>query len=238
MSAAPITHVFFEVPGVLVDRAALRQRYRANLGRIMAERYGGDASAWSVAYDEVLADWDSYYADLNLSGEDGLADASEGRFRTTRALFRLKERPEPNQAELTALAQELPALASANSAALYPEVPTVLRPLDEAGLVLGVISYSLSGVLEALLEPVLPHFKGAIWGIDRAEQFDKDVQRYQLAALSAQVKPERCLVVDDEPLALMNAEQAGMQTFKSRGAAGLRGLAVRWMQAASTPAPL
>ncbi|MEO8395909.1 MAG: hypothetical protein ABI700_23135, partial [Chloroflexota bacterium] len=89
-STRPITHVFFEVPGVLVDRAALRRGYRANLGRIMAERYEGSAVEWCAAYDCILADWDSYYADLNLSGDDGIADMREGQYRTTRALFRRK----------------------------------------------------------------------------------------------------------------------------------------------------
>ena len=238
MSAASITHVFFEVPGVLVDRAALRQSYRAHLARIMAERYGGFAAEWSVAYDQVLADWDNYYADLNLSGEDGLMDAREGSFRTTRALFRLKGTPEPNKSELTALARELPELASQGGETLFPKVPALLRQLDEAGLVLGVISYSLNGVIQALVAPVQSHFKGTIWGIDRAEQFDKDVQRFQAAAFSAQVEPERCLMVDDEPLALLNAKQAGMQTFHSRGAAELCGLAERCLRAASASSQL
>jgi beta-phosphoglucomutase-like phosphatase (HAD superfamily) len=89
----------------------------------------------------------------------------------------------------------------------------MLRQLDEAGVVVGVISYSLSGVVNALIAPVRAYFKGAIWGIDRSERFDKDVERYLAAATSAQAEPERCLIVDDQPLPLLHAKQAGMQTL-------------------------
>jgi len=228
LSEAAITHVFFELPGVLVDRSVFRRTYRANLARIMAERYTGNPPEWAAAYDHVLADWDSYYADLNLSSEDGIADLWEGLYRTTRALFRLTGVPEPTQPELTRLSRELPELASRGCDALFPEVPTLLGQLDQAGLVLGVISYSLTGVASALIAPVERYFKGAVWGSDRAEHFEKDVERYLAAALSAQVTPERCLMVDYQPLALLSAQQAGMQTFRvCPGDSPLRGLAAR-----------
>ncbi len=217
--------MFFEVPGVLVDRAALRLAYSRNLGQIMAERYGLTPLDWTNAYHQVLSDWDSYYADLNLSGDDGIADMWEGLFRTTRALFRLTGSTEPAKADLIALSRELPALASRGCDTLYPEAADVLAQLDTAGLILGVVSYSISAQLAALLDPVRQHLKGALWGADNAERFEKDTQRYQLAALHAQVAPEACLVVDDQPLVLENARKAGIQTLQiCRDQGGLRGL--------------
>ncbi|HVU11431.1 MAG TPA: HAD family hydrolase [Phototrophicaceae bacterium] len=219
--------MFFEVPGVLVDRAALRRGYSRALGQMMAERYGLTPRDWTRAYAQVLTDWDSYYADLNLSGDDGLADLWEGLFRTTRALFRLSGVPEPAHTDLIALSRELPALASRDCHALYPEVADVLAQLDAAGLTLGVISYAISAQLAALLQPVIGHFKGAIWGTDTAERFEKDAQRYRLAALHAQVAPEQCLVVDDQALALANARKTGMRTvLLCRDNGDLRGLLI------------
>jgi FMN phosphatase YigB (HAD superfamily) len=207
-----ITHVFFDVHDVLVDRAQLGRCYAENVGRIMAQRYGLTPEVWAQANREIVADWDSYYTDLNLSGEDGIAHMWEGVFRTTRALFRLTGAPEPPKAELTALSRELPGLAATGCAVLYPEVPEVLAALDHAGVILGVISHSLDNQIRASLAPVLHHFKGTIWSADYAGRFDKDVQRYQIAA--AHTTTAACLVVDDKPTPLLNARRAGMQTLQ------------------------
>lgn len=211
-----LTHVFFDAHDVLVDRARLRDVYQARLGVIMTERYGLTPAAWAKAYRQIVADWDSYYADLNLSGDDGIADMWEGVFRTTRALFRLSGAPEPDKPELTTLSRELPALAVQGGDVLYPEAGDVVARLDSAGLILGVICHSMVSQLEAMLAPIRRHFRGAIWGADNAERFEKDAQRYQSAALSAGVALESCLMLDDKELPLLNAKQAGMRAIQIR----------------------
>ncbi len=67
-----ITHVFFDVHDVLVDREPLKLYYAETLGQIMAARYGKTPDDWARAYHRVVQDWFSYYADLNLSGDEGL----------------------------------------------------------------------------------------------------------------------------------------------------------------------
>ncbi len=208
-----ITHIFFDVHDVLVNTAPLAHAYAANLGRVMAERYGLTPADWTQANRRVTADWYSYYADLNLGGDDGIAHMWEGLYRTTRALFRLTNTPEPPKAELLALSRELPGLA-AHGDVLYPEVPAVLEQLDDAGLVLGVISHALNNHICGVLTPVLHHFKGTIWGADTAERFEKDVQRYRAAAYHAHAAPENCLVLDDKPEPLLQARRAGMQALQ------------------------
>lgn len=211
-----ITHVFFDVHDVLVDRAPLSSHYAQTLGTIMTERYGNEPAAWERAYRRVVQDWFSYYADLDLSGDEGLDDMWEGLYRTTRALFRLTGTPEPAKPEMTALARELPVLASAGCDALYPETREILASLDSAGLTLSVISHALSGQVHASLASVLHHFKGTIWGADNAERFDKDVERYELAMFHAGVAPEHCLTLDDKVEPLVNAHAAGMHTIQVR----------------------
>jgi FMN phosphatase YigB (HAD superfamily) len=211
-----LTHIFFDVHDVLVDRTRLGELYTERLGVIMTERYGFTPTAWTTAYRQILADWDSYYADLNLSGDDGIADMWEGIYRTTRALFRLTGAPEPEQAELTAISRELPGLAAQGGDVLYPEVPEVVERLNSAGLTLGVISHSLINQIHASLAPILHHFKGPIWGADNAGRFDKDVQRFQSAALSAGAVLENCLMLDDKQEPLLNARRAGMRTIQIR----------------------
>lgn len=211
-----ITHVFFDVHDVLVDPKRLELNYAANLGAIMAVRYGLTPDVWAQANRRITADWDSYYADLDLCGDDGIAHMWEGLFRTTRALFRLTGVSEPPKVELIALSRELPGLAASGCDALYPEVPGVLAELETAGLVLGVVSHALNGHICAALETVLPRFKAAIWGADNAERFDKDVQRYQLAAAHAGVPAQNCLALDDKIAPLVSARHAGMQTLLIR----------------------
>lgn len=211
-----LTHIFFDVHDVLVDRAHLGQFYSASLGNIMAQRYGLTAEIWTAAYRSILADWDSYYADLNLSGDDGIADMWEGVYRTTRALFRLTGTPEPDKPELTALSRELPGLAAQGGDVLYPEVPDVLERLDSAGIILGVISHSLINQLNASLAPVLHHFKGPVWGADNAGRFDKDVERFLSAARNAQAVPQNCLMLDDKQEPLLNARRAGLHAIQIR----------------------
>lgn len=211
-----LTHIFFDVHDVLADRARLSAVYHQRLGIIMTERYGLTPAVWGAAYQQIVIDWDSYYADLNLSGDDGIADMWEGVFRTTRALFRLSGAPEPDKPELTALSRELPALAVDGGDVLYPEAAEVVARLDGAGLVLGVISHSMVSQIEAMLAPVRQHFKGMIWGADNAGRFEKDVQRYQMAALSAGAVLENCLMLDDKELPLLHARRAGMQAIQIR----------------------
>lgn len=211
-----LTHIFFDVHDVLVDRTRLGESYTERLGVIMTERYGFTADAWTGAYRRILADWDSYYADLNLSGDNGIDDMWEGIYRTTRALFRLTGAPEPDKPELTALSRELPGLAAQGGDVLYPEATEVVERLDEAGLILGVISHSLINQIHASLAPILHHFKGPIWGADNAGRFDKDVQRFRSAADSAGAALENCLMLDDKQEPLLNAKRAGMHAIQIR----------------------
>lgn len=211
-----LTHIFFDVHDVLVDRIQLREFYTARLGEIMHERYGFAPEVWATSYRRILADWDSYYADLNLSGDDGIADMWEGIYRTTRALFRLTGAQEPDKPELTALSRELPGLAAQGGDVLYPEVPDVIARLDDAGLTLGVISHSLIGQIHASLAPILHHFKGPVWGADNAGRFDKDVQRFQSAALSAGAELSNCIMLDDKQQPLLNARRTGMRAIQVR----------------------
>ena len=92
---------------------------------------------------------------------------------------------------------------------LYPEVPEVLAQLDAAGLLLGVISHSLTNQIRASLAPVLHHFKGAIWSADNAGRFEKDVERYQLGRSARIAAPENCLVLDDKMKPLLKRPPRG-----------------------------
>jgi hypothetical protein len=76
----------------LLDRAALRAALPAAWGGALAAGPGGSPDEWASAYRQIQDDWDSYWVDLDLSGDDSLAQWREGRWRVVRGLFRLAGR--------------------------------------------------------------------------------------------------------------------------------------------------
>jgi FMN phosphatase YigB (HAD superfamily) len=205
-----ITYIFFDLLGTLVDSALLSNCYPEALGRVMAERYAGSADAWTQAYRRIVADWENYYADLDLDGEEGLADLLEGELRVTRALFRLTGTREPDQPFVIALARELPFLAARTCEVLYPDARSVIEHLHKSGFVLGVATHVLAPQTRGILmgAGVLPYFQGQLLCPDLIEHFRKDVAFYQ----SATVALEHSLVVDDALDGIRGAQAAGMQT--------------------------
>ncbi len=190
----------------------MRPCYAAQLGQVMAERFGGQPGSWTEANRRILADWDSYYADLDLGGEHGLEDLREGEVRTTRALFRLTQTPEPDHEALMVLARELPYQVSRRCDTFYSDSKPVLERLHAAGYILGIASHATSaqsrGILEGGSVPML--FKGPILGPDVTESFIKNRQFFAAANLD----PQTCLVVDSQAEGIRGAKAAGMRTVQ------------------------
>jgi FMN phosphatase YigB (HAD superfamily) len=209
-----ITHIFFDLHGVLADGMKVHHCYSTGLGRILSKRYGGVPNAWAQANRAIVADWDSYFVDLDLEGDNGLADMWEGMYRTTRAMFRLVGVPEPHHTELLELSREVPGLAVEGCDALYPEVRNVLKQLRAAGYILGGASNAILPQVRATLAGggILDEFQGPIMGADVAGQWAKDENYYRLAASLAGVAPDQCLVVDDQLNPLQGARDASMCT--------------------------
>ncbi len=207
-----ISHIFFDLHGTLVDSARLSAGYGQGLGRVMAERFGGKPDAWAQAHRRIVSDWDSYFADLDFDGDDGLADLWEGEVRITRALFRITGVPEPEIKSLTALSRELPYLATHGWDAFYPDTKAVLERLHQAGFILGVASSVISGQARGLLEGagVLNLFAEPFLCPDVTERFRKDAAFYHVAYLP----PQNCLVVDDCLDGIAGAKAAGMGTVQ------------------------
>lgn len=205
--------LFFELFDSLIDRQQVRTGYRAHLGPFMAARYGGEPDAWLRAHELISADWDSYYADLDLADDDGIDDLWEGMFRTTRALFRLTGTAEPPKPELTALARTLPAEIAALHDALIPAARVSLTKWQAQGIRLGVITGSLTSYARGALTGagVIDQFDAPILGVDTIERFVKDRDFYQRAARIARVIPADCVLIEADPAARQAASEAGWQ---------------------------
>ncbi|MDX2137657.1 MAG: HAD hydrolase-like protein [Chloroflexota bacterium] len=211
-----ITHIFFDLHGTIIDRQRNPLCYAAGLGKVMSGRYGGTPDIWAAANQRILADWDSYYTDLDLCGDDGIADMWEGIFRTTRAIFRLTGTPEPPHDELLALSRTLPGDATANGgSALYADTAPVLRRLHAAGYALGTASTSISGQVRGSLAAggILDLFTLPLYGADLSERFCKDERYYRGIAARAHLPPAQCLIVDDDADAVAAARHAGLRAL-------------------------
>lgn len=140
----------------------------------------------------------------------------EGLYRTTRALFRLVGVPEPDHAELKELVKTVPAHAPRNCDALYDDVRPVINSLHNSGYVLGIISHALVEQARATLQGgrIIHYFQGPIIGPDSIGRLCKDRVFLEYAARKAQIPPSQCLVVDDDPVVISSAGEAGMFTVQ------------------------
>lgn len=204
-----ITHIFFDLNGTLVDGKQMPPCYAAGLGRVMSERYGGQPGAWAEANMRILDDWDSYFADLDMDGENGIDDMWEGELRVTRALFRLTNTPEPAISAIAELARELPYHATRDCDVMYADSKPVIWKLHEAGYTLGVATHAITSQARGTLTGggVIEAFTGPFLCPDYTERFSKDRDFF----LAARIPPENCLVVDDTPEWVHGAKDAGMR---------------------------
>lgn len=204
-----ITHIIFDLHRTLIDPARLAGCMPSAIGRILAGRYGANVDLWGDAYGRVVADWDSYYADLDLNGDEGLAHVYEGMFRTTRALFRLAHVSEPDHDDLTALSLELPVLAMQDIHARYPDVDETIHALHDGGFTLGIATSMLTTQAQALLGDLAGCFT-RFTCVDTTGYIAKDAHFLRHALHD--IPPENALLVDDSVSAILAANSLGMFT--------------------------
>jgi FMN phosphatase YigB (HAD superfamily) len=219
----PIHIIYFDLIGALIDPDALLPCYADSLARTLRARFGGDLARWQSAVRGVFADWDSYYADLNLSGDDGIADMWEGLYRVTRGYFRLAGMPEPDQRALTTLSRSLPGEAASACAALLPDALNALRTLKAAGIRRGITTYLTADHARGILRGggALALIDAPILTPETVERFERDQTYFEIAARRAGIPPESCLLVSERTDALESARAAGMQTARRMPGMGL-----------------
>lgn len=205
------SHVFFDLNGVLVDTGRLQPQYEKALGRFLAARYGGAAADWSAAYRRVVADWDSYYADLDFSGEDSLDHLWEGQTRVLRALFRLTGHAYPDLAAMRQLVEAHHDAVCSQCDALYPDVRPALAALREAALTLGIVSNSVLGHVRGLLAGagVADQVTGPLITPEGAGYVGVDAGYYRLALGQSRITLEQAVFVTADRRQLAGMRQMG-----------------------------
>lgn len=74
---------------ILVNRGSLAAALPDAWAYVLTTQHGGSTQAWKRAYEQIADDWESYWADLDVSGDDSVNQWREGRWRIVRGWFRL-----------------------------------------------------------------------------------------------------------------------------------------------------
>jgi hypothetical protein len=188
--------------GVLLDHHALGKSMPAALARVMAARHDHDPSAWQNAYLKIVADWNSYWADLSLDGQDSLAQWREGRWRVIRALFRLMRLPEPPQDAIPIYLDEVPYEIGRHCKAWKPNSVESLKVLASQGFRLGILApYQPAALIRGLLdEAQLGEPSCRAFGPDEIGQFGLEGVSWERIAEITGSDPSWCVYVSAEAL--------------------------------------
>lgn len=195
MSEAPFTLLFSDE--VLFDRQDLARQMPEATAPVMVSRFGGSTQGWAEAYRQVLADWESYWVDLNLDAEDSLDQWREGRWRVIRALFRLTGHPLPDEDDISLHLDTLPRVIGRRCAAWLPGAVDGLRGLVDEGVRVGLIVPSLAapliwGMVDAAgLDTIL----STVIGPDELGQVGLSGLRWERLESLAKAEPGYCLLV-------------------------------------------
>jgi hypothetical protein len=186
---------------VLLDHHALGGTMPAALASVMAARHGQDAGAWQDAYLKIVADWDSYWADLSLDGQDSLAQWREGRWRIIRALFRLMHMPEPPLDAITLYLDEIPYEIGQRCEGWKPRPVEALKELARQGFGLSILAaYQPAALIRGLLDQV--HLGEPIcraFGPDEIGQFGLEGIGWEYIAGMTGCDPSCCVYIGAEP---------------------------------------
>jgi hypothetical protein len=147
----------------LLDRAALRAALPAAWGGALTAGPGGSPDEWASVYRQIQDDWNSYWADLDLSGDDSLAQWREGRWRVVCGLFRLAGRAAPP-------VEQMPRYLD-----VFPREVGRFCPAWGAGALEALGQLAGQGFAVALLAPYTA--SALLWGMLDAEDRQGGVRR-------------------------------------------------------------
>jgi hypothetical protein len=167
MSRAVLIHA-----DALLNRAALRTALPAAWGGALAAGLGGSPDEWASAYRRIQDDWHSYWADLDLGGDDSLAQWREGRWRVVRGLFRLAGRAAPPVEQMPHYLDIVPREVGRLCPAWGAGAIEALGQLAGQGFTVALLApYTASALLWGMLDRTdRPHGVSQVLGPDELEK--------------------------------------------------------------------
>lgn len=186
----------------LLERRAMAAQMPAALAAALAKQEGGAASDWQAAYERIVADWTSYWADLDIGGDESLAHWREGRWRVMRAHFRLAGRNLPPLAELGFYLDGFPRAVGQRIEAWQGGALAALHQLAACGSAVALVSpYLAASLLRGMLDAAgLADAIRAVLGPDELGQAGLDGLAWAHITRLAGASPDEATWLSDEPL--------------------------------------
>lgn len=115
-------HVVLLHSDILVNRGSLAAALPDAWAYVLATQQGGSVEGWKHAYEQIAEDWESYWTDLDVGGDDSVNQWREGRWRVVRGWFRLAGKPLPENDQIDYFLDGLMELVGAQTMRFSSEV--------------------------------------------------------------------------------------------------------------------
>jgi HAD superfamily hydrolase (TIGR01509 family) len=204
--------VFLDDGGVMNDNALRGAQWRRLVGEFFAPILGGAPGAWAEANRIVTArtlEPAAWMARLRAAPNYDVFDRAY-QVEWLHEMCRLIGVPPPSEDESLTLVRRADAFIIPRVRAAFPGAAEAIRTLHGAGYALhtasGESSTDLAGYLDGM--GVRECF-GRLYGPDLIDTFKAGPAYYERLLVDAGVTPAEALIVDDSPLAVNWALQAG-----------------------------
>ena len=207
--------VFLDAAGVLLDTGVMPAQWQRAVGLHLAPRLGGTPEAWAAANTVALAAWTARVAEAakKAGPRKGARQAQlDARTRWFTDLCAAAGVPVPLDAE--PMAEDVHRACAGQVHAPLGDAVAGVRALREAGLTLFTSTGQPSWEIGAYLRSLGVHeLFDRTYGCDLVDRWKTGPHYYRAIAQDADVDPRACIAVDDTPVVLDWAKQAGMRTY-------------------------
>jgi phosphoglycolate phosphatase-like HAD superfamily hydrolase len=213
------TYVFIDFDDTLSNAQALWDQYTEELASLLSVDVGGDKAAWKTALrpaiDRSLDRYAETFRNNPLAGYTQWIDAERVRF--IEEVFAETGQPLPTCDPLVEFAKRMQfdALTACNAA--FPGAEEALRELFEMGVRTQMASAQESEfLLAALIGAQVESYIESKFGPDLVCCAKEGPEFYRRIFEACHVHPSQAIVVDDQPLCLDWAEEAGAKVVQAR----------------------
>lgn len=216
--------VFLDAAGVLLDTGVMAAQWQRAVGEHLAPRLGGTPERWAEANAAAFTRWMARVQEAaKKAGPRKGARQSQIDARTQWLTDMCAEAGVPVPPDAEAMAEDVHRACAGQVRAPLGDAVEGVRALREAGLTLftstGQPSWEVGAYLRAL---GIHELFDRTYGCDLVDRWKTGPHYYRAIAQDADVDPRKCVAVDDTPVVLDWAKQAGMRTFLFGAGGGQR----------------
>jgi FMN phosphatase YigB (HAD superfamily) len=213
------TYLFLDFDDTLSDAAEHAAQYVRELAGLLASDCGGGAEQWAAAiapaWQESVRRYEAKFTGNPLAGYNAWLE--EERARMTEAIFAAVGAPLPAREPLGEFAKRVMFDALTGCNAAFPGAEDVLRELFEQGVRTQMASSQESDYLfAALIGAGVESYTESKFGPDLVDCAKEGPEFYRLIFEACGIRPSQAIVLDDLPVCLDWAEEAGAKVVQAR----------------------